>query len=194
MSGRAASSQWALSADAFHRLLALLDPDPERAGARYEALRRRLTGFFEWRGALWPESLADEVINRVVRRLDGGEAILNVEAYAVGVARIVLLEARRRQERERAGRAALPPPSPPDDPDPRQPCLDACLAALPAGERELILEYYGESGSRIDARKALAARLGVAPAMLRARAFRIRERLYDCVRACLDGARRGSEA
>src|SRR5437773_826195 len=91
----------ALTSAAFHRLLARLDPDPQRAGEKYEALRRRLVAFFEWRGAPWPEEHADETIDRVAKRAAEDEAVINVEAYAVGVARMVLLEALREKAKER---------------------------------------------------------------------------------------------
>jgi DNA-directed RNA polymerase specialized sigma24 family protein len=188
--GRPTERTWSLTAAGFHRLLALLDADPERAGEKYEALRRRLTAFFEWRGSWWPETHTDETINRVARRIEDGEPIASVEAYSLGVARILLLEVLRRQEKERAGLAALaagPDPGWPAEPDPRWNCLDACLAELPGNEHRLILDYYrDERGGRAAARQALAARLGVPHNVLRGRAFRIRERLQECVVACLD--------
>ena len=92
----------ALTSAAFHGLLDRLDPDPQRAGEKYEALRRRLTAFFEWRGAPWPEEHADETINRVAKRAAEDETVIQIEAYAVGVARMVLLEALRERARERA--------------------------------------------------------------------------------------------
>src|ERR671938_30866 len=62
----------ALTAEAFTKLLARLDPDRERAGEKYEELRRTLVKFFEWRGAPFPEDQADETFNRVARKLDEG--------------------------------------------------------------------------------------------------------------------------
>jgi hypothetical protein len=44
-----------LTADTFTRLLHRLDADRERAGEKYEDLRRTLIRFFEWRGAPYPE-------------------------------------------------------------------------------------------------------------------------------------------
>ena len=52
--------QAGLTADIFAKLLARLDPDRERAGERYEDLRRTLTRFFEWRNAPFPEEQTDE--------------------------------------------------------------------------------------------------------------------------------------
>lgn len=176
-----------LTAAGFHRLLARLHPDSVVAADRYEALHQRLAGFFEWRGSHTPEDDADETLDRLARRLEEGVEIGNLDAYALGVARLVLLEALRRQERARHREAAAtPPPASPPEAEARSRCLEGCLATLAAGEREMVLAYYREEGgSQIAARKALAARLGIAPYTLRSRVFRIRERLGGCVRGCL---------
>ncbi len=57
-------SEWTLSAEALGRFLAGLDPDSDRAGEKYESLRLALMKFFDWRGAHFPEDLADETIKR----------------------------------------------------------------------------------------------------------------------------------
>src|ERR1700755_1707776 len=59
----------ALTQEDFDRLLAWLDPDPERAGRRYEDIRQSLIKIFNWRGCVDAEDLADEVINRVAKQL-----------------------------------------------------------------------------------------------------------------------------
>ena len=64
-----------LTTDTFTRLLNSLDEDRERAGEKYEELRRTLIRFFEWRGAPFPEEHADEALNRVARRLGEGVEI-----------------------------------------------------------------------------------------------------------------------
>ena len=65
----ARKKDWILTPEAFARLLAALDPDRERAGLRYENIRRKLIEFFEARGSNSPADNADETINRVARRL-----------------------------------------------------------------------------------------------------------------------------
>src|SRR2546421_3106679 len=82
----------ALTGEAFSKLLAHLDPDGERAGEKYEDLRRTLIKFFEWRGAPFPEDHADETFNRVARKLNEGIEIKNVGGYCYEVARLVCLE------------------------------------------------------------------------------------------------------
>src|SRR5215475_3505065 len=82
-----------LTPKAFTKLLDKLSADPEIAGGEYEELRRRLIKFFEWRGSLFPEDLADETLNRTARKIDGDEEIeKNVIALALGVAHFVFLE------------------------------------------------------------------------------------------------------
>jgi len=185
---------WVLTPAAFDRLLNRLDASPERAGEKYEELRRRLAWFFEMKGSFQPAEDADETLNRVARRIDEGQAVDNLIAYAHGVARMVLLETLRRQARERAGEAAFVLRGAPggEDAD-RWTCLDTCMNALPPADRELILAYYGEEqGGRVRARKGLADRLGIPSPLLRVRTFRIRERLEGCVHRCL--GRSGSAA
>ena len=58
----------ALTQESFAALLLFLDADRERAGEKYEELRRTLIRFFEWRGAPFPEEHADETLNRVARQ------------------------------------------------------------------------------------------------------------------------------
>src|SRR5436305_4940480 len=82
----------ALTAEAFTKLLARLDAERERAGEKYEDLRRTLIKFFEWRNAPFPEEHADETLNRVARKLAAGIEIKNIGGYCYEVARLVCLE------------------------------------------------------------------------------------------------------
>jgi DNA-directed RNA polymerase specialized sigma24 family protein len=181
---------WQLSRDAFSRLLAALSPDAEAAGARYEELRRALLRFFEWRGAREPEARADETFDRVARKIEEGEQIQDAVAYTRAVARLVLLEDAKRSRRrpvellEHHAPAAAEPRD--ADADECAACLDRCLAGLPASSRELIVRYYDSAGGRtIDNRSRLASEMGIPQGALRNRAQRIRDRLEECVRACL---------
>src|ERR1043165_9546383 len=82
----------ALTAEAFTKLLARLDSEHERAGEKYEDLRRTLIRYFEWRGAPFPEEHTDETFNRVARKLSEGIEIKNVGGYCYEVALLVCLE------------------------------------------------------------------------------------------------------
>jgi DNA-directed RNA polymerase specialized sigma24 family protein len=183
-----ALSGWQLSPQSLERFLAALDADRDAAGERYEQLRSKLARFFEWRGCPFPEACADEAINRVMRRLDEGEAVQDVRAYCYAVARLVLLESFKRQAKELQASTEFHQPAPTDDPDDaeaRVTCLRRCLGQLTADDRDLVRAYYAESGARrIAARKQLAERLGISINALRLRAFRLSDRLQACVRGC----------
>lgn len=190
--GQSVKKGWVLTPEAFARLLERLSPDPEVAATEYEATRRNLIGLFRWRGLEFPEELADETLNRVARKLDEGAEIENFQSYVTGVARFVLLEALKERERVRSALESSPQPTTTEpvyeegQGDARRACLEKCLASLPAEARALVLEYYDdEERTRIEQRKALAARLGLEINALRNRALRIRTKLEDCVRKCL---------
>ena len=186
--------QAGLTADKFEGLLSRLDADRERAGQRYEDLRRTLVRYFEWRGAPFPEEHADEVLNRLAGKLSEGVEVRNVRAYSHEVARLVLLEAFKGRDgrTEPLESVKSEPASDANASDEalekelRLSCLEDCLCAMPAESAELILEYYraGER-SQIERRKALAERLGLRRDALANRVQRLRDRLEHCVSGCL---------
>ena len=187
-----------LDGASFEALLLVLNPDRERAGHRYESIRSRLLRFFAWRGARAPEELADATFDRVCRKVTEGLALRSAEAehYFLGVARNVLREAwdldRRRPAQELTDQAltrAVPAPEPRGEDSPALACLERCLGTLPPETRDLVLLYYGfEGGAQIPQRRALATRLGIGVNALRIRLHRLRARLEDCVRGCLQRA------
>lgn len=182
-----------LTAEAFAKLLDRLDADRERAGEKYEDLRRTLMRFFEWRGAPFPEEHADETFNRVARRLDEGVLIKNIGGYCYEVARLVFLETLKGRDSRRAPveEVDLEAPAAGGDDEAaereqRLTCLEECLRGLAAGSRELIVEYYqDQERGRIDRRQALAERLGLRRDALANRAQRARVRLERCLATCL---------
>jgi hypothetical protein len=182
----------ALTADSLAKLLGSLDANRDRAGERYEDLRRTLIRFFEWRGASFPEEHADEALNRVAKKLSEGVEIKNVGGYCYEVGRLVLLEALKGQDRKREPlesirlEAALDPAAEADEKELRLRCLDDCLHALPAESSRLILEYYSyEAQGRVDLRRSLAERFGLRREALANRAQRLRDRLEYCVVNCV---------
>jgi DNA-directed RNA polymerase specialized sigma24 family protein len=192
MATRGHATQWELTASALERLLARLDADASRAAEAYETLRLGLTRFFDWRGAHFPDECADETLNRLARRLDEGAEVADVRGFALGIARLVLLERARspqlRQD-ELNEQLLTAAPAPVLDHSPRlHDCLDTCLASLPADARTLILEYYQDQRrEKIDRRMRLAGQLGLSANALRSRAQRVRDRLERCVRGCAAG-------
>jgi hypothetical protein len=85
--------KWALTREALSQF-SRLDGDPDKAGEKYEAIRLRLAKFFDWRGAHFPDQLADETINRVIRKVESGETAGD-RTILLGVARLVFLESLR---------------------------------------------------------------------------------------------------
>lgn len=174
----------------YARLLARLDPDPDRAAADYEQLRITLEKFFDWNGAWPPDECADETLDRLVLKLEAGTSIDNVHAYARGIAKLVLLEWKRHPmpvpigSRQQRGAPPIPP-APDDGADALHECFDRCLATLDDDSRALVLDYYlDDRRAKIDNRRRLAQTLGLSEGALRNRVQRVRNRLEACVRTC----------
>lgn len=173
----------------FDRLLAVLDGDRDEAGLKFEALRRRLVRFFDWRGAFAPDECADATLDRLAAKLDAGVAVASINAYTFAIARLVLLEQSRRPDQRAVSLAdapdealAAPLPAPTTWSD----CLDRSLDTLTDDERRLILRYYAHTKrDKIDDRAALAAELGITVSALRNRAQRLRDRLERRVADCV---------
>lgn len=178
------NKDWVLTKESFDALLAWLDPAREEAGRKYEEIRLRLIKIFVCRGCLEPEDLADETINRVSKKLKEIESTYSGEParYFYGVANKVHLEYLRK-----------PVPRPPapcdvsDDIEKEYACLERCMQKLTSNNRMLVLQYYQEEKrAKIDQRKLLADRLGIALNALRIRACRIRASLQECVQSCVN--------
>src|SRR6185369_155013 len=91
------------SAVLFETLLQYLSRQGERGETIYERLRARLIAYLRLHLPAQADELADLTLERLARRIHGGTAIQNVHAYALGIARLVLLEARARFHRDRSG-------------------------------------------------------------------------------------------
>ena len=182
-------NEWTLTAEALAKFLACLDPDSEKAGARYEAIRQTLVKFFDWRGAHFPEDYADETLNRVTRKIDEGDMIQDVATYCHGVARLVFLEKLKSPDSRRTDFEDLPPLAAAEpeveEPDSRQECFNHCLRELPAESQQILLQYYqDEKRNKINNRVTLAERLGVPLNALRNRVQRLRDKLEHCIHRC----------
>jgi|SRR5579871_74453 len=167
--------RWTLSGEAFDRLLEAFDSDREAASHQYEELRRKLIDLFSWERSEAAEDSADEVLNRIARRVMEGAQVSNLTRYAFGIARLVLQEeARSRRARaEAAYELRLATRNEPDSA--MLELLRQCLDALPKKSRQLLERYYSEDRSR------LAAAEGITVNALRNRVMRLRQQLYDCV-------------
>lgn len=178
-------------------LLAWLDPaDRERAGEKYETIRRSLIKILTWGGCVDAEGMADETFNRVAARVPElrktyeGEPAL----YFYGVAKMLMKECRRgalsQVPLEEVGEPEAPRPGETGEDEEalarESECLRHCLKQLSPRDRELILAYYAkEKQAKIEHRKDLARQLGVLTNALRVRVHRIRGVLEDCIERCL---------
>lgn len=179
--------RWRVDQATFDQLLGWLNPEREQAAARYEEIRRRLITIFTCRGCPEAEDLADETFDRVARKVQeiAPTYVGDPAHYFYGVAHNVHLEYLRKQFRP-----GPPPPPPPaqveDEATPAYECLEKCMQKLAAAERELVLQYYQEEKrAKIEHRKLLAKRLGIALNALRIRAYRTRAALQKCVQECV---------
>lgn len=195
---------WVLTREAFDNLLALFDDEPERAAEKYEFVRLHLIKMFESRGCNSSIDLADEVINRVIRRMEGGEEIIpaTMTNYFYGVARNVLREYQRSPENllysisspdiiEASQEKSIFNADTTDSVDREMDCLESCLKQLPPETQQLILSYYDwEAGDKIASRRRLAEQMGVSLNTLRIRAHRIRDGIEKCAAKCLEDMER----
>jgi RNA polymerase sigma factor (sigma-70 family) len=185
----------------FDALLEWLDPDRERAGEKYENIRRGLINVFTWNLCGDAEGLADETINRVackvvkLRETYKGDPAL----YFYGVAKMLTLERRRiaraevtlEHARNVASSSSAAPVE--DDEDERvYECLRRCMQRLTPDNRRLVTAYYlKEKQDKIDSRRDIARSLGIEPNALRVRVYRIRATLEGCIERCLEKLRPG---
>jgi DNA-directed RNA polymerase specialized sigma24 family protein len=179
----------------FNGLLARLSPDAEEAGEKYEQIRKGLIKYFYYRGALDPESLTDETINRVAAKLPEAprdEKFVLANYFYSFAANIFLEDYRKRKkivavdddylEMLKTKGEAL------EENGFEGACMKKCLAGRAPEESELLLKYYGfEKGDRNVRRKMLAAQQGISIELLHTKVSRLRKALRDCLKKCLNG-------
>jgi RNA polymerase sigma factor (sigma-70 family) len=183
-----------LTPESFRKFLQCLDADENEASEKYLQIQRNLVRFFENRGLNFADELADEVINRIVKKIESGEVIENPSTYAVGIARFVVLEARRENAKEQTFLQQQPDSISPqenlDEKDfeaKRLNCLNKCLVEISSEDREIIIGYYqGEKSAKIELRAKIAEKCGISANALRKRAVRLREGLGKCINLCLN--------
>jgi RNA polymerase sigma factor (sigma-70 family) len=159
-------------------LLALLDPDPVRAEARYRELRSQLVRFFEWQQCPDPEEVTQETLARGFRRIAGGvdTSTAGVRSYFFGIARNLVKESWTPPREVLLGPTDWErTPSTARDLERVEArlALKQCLGHLKARERRLIIRYYTED------RPALSRELGVRPGHLRLMVHRIKRKIDE---------------
>src|ERR1700742_42856 len=133
------SPGWTLEQSAFNDLLKWLAPDPETAGQQYEVIRQKLITLFRCRACAFPEELADETINRVIRKLSQIKSgyIGSPASYFYCVA-----EKSYREYLRPAPVHKLPPlPAANEESEDLLQRLDDALSRLCPEDRELVLSY-----------------------------------------------------
>ena len=139
------------------------------------------------RGFSDAEDLADETINRVMKRLaEIRDTYVGEPArYFHGVARFIIREMSRRKEV-----AVDEVPGFLDEPEVHSDeydCLVKCLRFLAPEKRELILDYYIYDGrDKIAQHRRMASELGITEGALRGRAHHVRGNLEKCIEQCLE--------
>jgi RNA polymerase sigma factor (sigma-70 family) len=184
------AAKWQLTESALDKLLAAFSDDREEAGEKYLQLGRNLVRYFEVRGIFNAEAAADEVFNRLARKLESGETFENINTYALGVARFLTLERRKSPEQKTSNElpeiSYTPAVEPEEDRSRELVCLDRCLNRISAEKKEIIVGYYqGERREKIDNRRKIAEKLGIPPNALRNRAVRLRGKLESCIKKCV---------
>ena len=170
----------------FDELLSWLDPDREVAGQKYEAIRAGLIRIFVSKGFDDGEDLADQTIDRVMKKLPDIRETYEGDPvrYFHGVARNIIHEAGRRRE---IATDQIPEPVIQGESfSARYDCLLKCLKFLPSERRELIMDYYLYKGrDKVQHHKRMAIELDITDGALRTRAHHIRSALEKCVLNCL---------
>lgn len=182
-------------------LLRWLDRDRDKAGQKYEQIRRSLIKFFTGRGCRCPEDLADETLSRVAHKAAGLATTYQGDPsfYFYGVAKNVHREYLRMLARESGSevqevqdkselvewsshRSEID-----EFKETRVQCLSKCLRTLPDEQRHLVVSYYeNETNKKIANRKSLAERRQMSVNALRLQAHRLRQSLRKCVGQCMN--------
>jgi DNA-directed RNA polymerase specialized sigma24 family protein len=183
---RKSGARPAISQQQFAGLLLKLGKEPIESGARYEALRTRLIFYFSRKCLDFPEDLADEVLDRLARRLAEGTEIDSLTAFALGIARFVAQEQLSKpfqiQVQAETFFDNIPANSPTESMEETFSGMEYCLNRMTPADVELLERYYlGDGESLIRARKSISETLKISPEAVRQRIFSIRRRLRQCM-------------
>ncbi len=173
----------------FEQLLNWFGTDRDPSAAQYLAAHRTLTAFFRYNYCNRPEDLADEVLNRVAKKLPPLLHGSDQTDVLIGFARYLLKEywdddelfcakeISNEEHTETKKSAGM------DVAELRLACLDKCLSRLP--EQALLLEYHRyEPGGKIAHRRAMAETRHCTLNALRLKTSGLKSTLEECVRRC----------
>jgi DNA-directed RNA polymerase specialized sigma24 family protein len=193
------NQDWEPNEKSFQDFLNWLDGGANSDGQRYLEVRQRLELYFDRKNCVAPSQLADETLNRVIRKLQENGEVKGVAPlqYCYMVAKYVFLEALRADNRSpfyRPVTTANPTNlsgqsvsvQDTNAASEQKQKVTSCVESLSSTDRELIVEYYrGQQRNKTERRAALAARLGLTANALSTRACGVRQRLEVCIEACL---------
>ncbi|HEX8288901.1 MAG TPA: hypothetical protein VF556_12945 [Pyrinomonadaceae bacterium] len=183
-----------LTEENFNNLLNWLSTDREKAGAKYEEVRKHLTTFFRYKGCSEPDELADETINRVAAKVstfyNNGEVktITFFYSFAINVHREYLANMKKKHVSLEPNMlfADQPVPETNENKDIIYDCLDRCLAKLGSQESEMLIAYYSpDKSGKSELRKKMADALNLKTGALHTKIHRIRNIVRECIENCL---------
>ena len=180
------SKKWELDKEALDALLSWLDPDPEKAGQKYETIRARLVKVLIHRKCSAPEEIADEIINRVAMKVPVIRDTYKGDPanYFYGVVKHVFLEHQRTTQKVEPFDDRLHNILRPETTDElAYECMDSCMKKLTSANRELVRRYFEEASP--EQRESLAKSLGITKNALAVRVFRIMQSLKKCFFKCM---------
>jgi hypothetical protein len=171
----------------FEAFLRLLDPDIEKAGLKYEAIRLRLIKILFARGCNTAEELADECIDTAVKKIyempngyEGDPAL-----YCYGIARYKFLESTREPKFEELKADATAQIQKDIGEEDSYKCYLKCLNQLPTNQSSLIKRYYSYTKKQKKTiRRRLELELNLTNGALRRRINSIKTKLQLCLQEC----------
>jgi hypothetical protein len=175
-----------MSPEEFARFLEHLSPDAEEAGRLYTSLHKKLAGFFHLKGVSESGIAADETLDRAAVKICAGTPVPDVPRYCLGIARNVVKEGLRREQREKSVFQRFVEDLS-DDSDEEiariARVLKPCFEQLSDDERELLLGYCQvlRGRARAEHRRELAEARKTTVLALRMRVTRLRGILGECV-------------
>ncbi|MFN0112857.1 MAG: hypothetical protein ACKVZH_28690 [Blastocatellia bacterium] len=186
------NKEWVLTKEEFDCFLEWLGEGRDKAAAEYESIRRRLVIFFNCRGCRDPESLADEAINRVIRKLPTFADSYTGDKAKIfyGFAKFVYLEyLNESSNHEDSLMEFLRRMNQPETDDEQQhiyQCLSHCLQKQPEDKQKMFIAYYlVERNEKVEHHQKLAREFDLSIGALRKKMFDLKNKLFDCVKNCL---------
>lgn len=178
----------------FDALLMWFSPDREEAGVKYEEIRNGLIRFFLLKGCSEAETLADETINRVAKKINTFDTTNNHKhiTYFLGFAVNISRESRKKNKISDVEIENLNIKVEQNEvlfefEENRYKCLEKCLSKLAAEERKLIIEYFKkEKSEKFTHRRNLAEENGLTMGAMQVKVHRIKRVLKNCLENCVE--------